>query len=201
VIRFGGAMVTAALVATARGVVTAVSGTPPYERISGTWTAVDGASAGIAGAAPADLVLTLAIQSNTGPPARTETFQVALDGILDQVNATLGTDVAAISVARSVPVLAVAGGAVGARAGTLLSYDAFGSVSYLGVSAIDFGGAYLVEACAFPSETGAIACLVGASGDYARASGTAFRLGGIYATHVAGIDLADQLLTVTFALP
>jgi hypothetical protein len=94
--------------------------------------------------------------------------------------------------------------------GTLVSYSAYGianhSAEFVALTAVNFGGVYVVYGCAFPQDPGGIACPVGGAAPVARLSGNVSETAGQFLTPplpgaIAGVDTTDLVITLIGSLP
>lgn len=201
----GGVMVVAGSIDTPGGPVTTFSATEPFEALSGTWTTTAGPDSGVTGAGAADVVVTFTFDTNPGNRISGLVRFVA-DGALAAVSTKPIQGLATVDVLRNIPVRDVANNVVGPQTGTLVSssvYDVVGSPSeYVQLTALNFGGVYVLYACAFPQLPGGIACLVGGGVQVAHLSGRISETAGQFlSSTIAGVDDTDLVLTLVGSLP
>jgi hypothetical protein len=197
----GGVMLVASRIDTGGGPVTTFSSTPPFQTLSGTWESASGIGSGVIGAGIYDLVVTL----TPFLPLRTIGGSIPpfvaggmLPGPPGQAVAGIGT----VHASRNVPVFRTENDAVAGLAGTLTTYSLNQGPEFSGLTAIDFGGVFLLYTCAFPQMPGAIACLVGGSGPVADLSGTMSETAGEFVQgEITGVTPADLVLGLTAGLP
>lgn len=201
----GGPMVVAGGIATPGGFVTTFSVTEPFETVSGTWTITPGAAAAVTGAGAADVVISVSFDTN---PSNTISGSVRFvaDGLLPSVSTKPIPGLATVDVLRNIPVRDVANDVVGPQSGTLASYSAYDLVGhpseFVELNAINFGGVYVLYACAFPQLPGGIACLVGGVDPVAHLSGLISETAGQFlSSTIAGVDDTDLVLTLVGSLP
>lgn len=207
VFRFGSSfMVVAGGITTPGEAVTTFSANESFETLSGTWTMTSGAGSGVAGATASDAVVTFTFDTN---PTNTISglARFVADGLLPAVANKSIPGVASVSVVRNIPVRDIVNNAVVApQTGTLTSYSVSsvtGAPSeFAALTAINFGGVYVLYACAFPQLPGGIACLIGGAGPVARLSGEISETAGQFlSATIAGVDNADLVLTLIGSLP
>jgi hypothetical protein len=204
VFRLGeGVMVVAGGITTPSGFVTTFSATEPFETLSGTWTMTGGTGSGVAGAGAGDAVVTFTFDTN---PSNTISGAVRFvaDGLLASILTKPIQGLATVGVLRNIPIHSDNNDDVGPRIGTLASYSAYNLAGYssefIELSAINFGGVYVLYACAFPQLPGGIACLVGGAGPVGHLSGQMSETAAVNTTF-GGVDDADLVLRLVGSLP
>jgi hypothetical protein len=200
----GGVMIVAGGITTPGGLVTTFSATQPFETLSGTWTVTGGAGSGVAGAGASDAVVTFTFDTN---PSNTVNGFVPFvaGGWISSLLAKPVSGLATLQVARNVPVFAIIDNVVGPKAGTLTTYtviDVIGPVSESAeLSAIDFGGVFVLYACAAPDSSTDLACPIGGSGSASHLSGRISRSAGQFVTDITGVNDSDLVITIIGSLP
>lgn len=157
----GGAVVTAAGVATPGGLVTTFTSTPPAATLSGTWTISDASSAGVGG--PADAVVTIHYDTNTANATTVDGFFWERGPWGTRVDAAI-PGLGEVAVTRNVRVDDPFEGPVG----ILTKYAASRASEIVELTAIDFGGVFVLFSC-LPN----LACQLSGTGPLAHLSGNA----------------------------
>jgi hypothetical protein len=196
----GGLMAIATGTATARGFVTTFSVTQPYDTISGEWHITTGAAA-------TDVLVQFDFDTNPHIKNGGVANFVAGGAASSVVTKTI-PGVATVDLLKNIPVSAVLNNAKDGSVGLLASHGASAIVGQtperIELRTIDAPNAqlYVLYGCAAPTQSSALACLVGGTGFAAHLSGTVNEVAGSsLKTTISGVTDADIVLDFISALP